>query len=480
MEYLVIIIFVVGYLVIAFEHFIKLDKTIPALIIGSFTWGIIAFFQLEVFEIHDGSLVSIVKQLMYDTCFIKKTKILEIQEINQYIISESILKILGHHIKEIAEILLFLIGAMTIVEIIDLHKGFLVIKKFIKTKNKRKLLWIVCTLSFILSAIIDNLTSTIVLITIIRKLIINKKERLWYIGAIIIAANSGGAWSPIGDVTTTMLWIAHKVTSIKLIKYVLIPSIICMIIPIYILQHNKVFRGVISFEEEVNEVENKNSIIMLCIGIGMIIMVPLFKMATHLPPYLGMLFALSIVWLIAEILNLEDFKKRMQDLRELSPEEKFVQKKKILSELKSISVHKALSRIEMSSILFFLGILLGVGALEALGFLFNIANKLNQLFPQKLTIILLGFGSAIIDNVPLVAASLGMFQDPLDTSLWHFIAFSSGTGGSILIIGSAAGVAAMGMEKIDFFWYFKNFSWLACIGFLTGSCCFIVFELLGF
>lgn len=474
MEFLVIIIFVLGYLIISCEHFFKIDKTIPALIIGALNWAIIAFFGFEVFEIENG-LQSISEKLINNSYFINKIVNNGIKNIDFYIQKESVLEALSHHIKKISEILIFLIGAMTIVEIIDLHKGFLVIKKIIKTKNKKKILWIVCFLSFILSAIIDNLTATVVLITILRKLIINKKDRLWYVSAIIIAANSGGAWSPIGDVTTTMLWIAYKVTPIKLIEYVLIPSIISMVIPIYILQYNKVFKGFLAFDKEKNESIANSSIIMLYIGIGMIIMVPIFKMITNLPPYIGMIFSLATVWLIAEIINLENFKKRMQDLTELSPEEKFIQKKEFLNELKGISVHKALSRIEMSSILFFLGILLGVGSLESLGFLFNLSTFIKKFLTEDITIILVGIGSAIIDNVPLVAACLGMFNNSVDANLWHFIAFSAGTGGSMLIIGSAAGVAAMGMEKINFLWYLKNISWIAFIGFISGCFYFILF-----
>lgn len=471
---MVIVVFVIGYLAITFEHIFNIDKTIPALVMASLIWGIISFFGLEVFKVHDG-LISISKQIMQDSTFMNEIKSHGIKNIVNQVHNASVLSALGHHLKEIAQILIFLIGAMTIVEIIDLNKGFTIIKQFIKTKSKRKLLWILSILGFILSAIVDNLAATIVLITIVKKLISQKNDRLWYVGAIVIATNAGGAWSPIGDVTTTMLWIAHKVTALKLIQYVLIPSIICMVIPIFILQFNKVFKGNLPFEKYKNEIPYKNSTLILCVGIGMIIFIPIFKMLTNLPPYVGMLFSLGIVWLVAELASLGNFKRGLHDLNNLSPEEKLIRKKEFLDELRGVSVHKALSRIEMSSILFFLGVLMGVGALESLGFLFNIANTLNQTFSQELTVILFGVGSAIIDNVPLVAASLGMFQNPIDAELWHFIAFSSGTGGSMLIIGSAAGVAAMGMEKISFGWYLKNISWLALIGFFMGSLCFILF-----
>lgn len=474
MEYIVVAIFFIGYLIIACEQSLKLDKTVPALIMASLSWGIIAFFHLEVFEIHDG-LVSIHKKIIQDSFFMNKIRNQVISNIDNYIITEGILEALGTHLKKISEILVFLIGAMTIVEIIDLHKGFVIIKQFIKTKSKRKLLWIISLFAFVLSAIIDNLTATIVLITILRKIIYNKNERLWYVGAIIMAANSGGAWSPIGDVTTTMLWIAHKVTPMKLIQYVLVPSIICMLISIFILQFNQVFNGTISCKENKNEIKYKNSALMLYVGIGMVLFVPIFKIFTNLPPYLGMMFSLGIVWLVAEIASLGNFKKGLNDLSDLPKEKKNIQKKEFLEELRGLSTHKALSQIEMSSILFFFGILMGVGALESLGFLFNFSNSLNEIFSKKLTILFLGIGSAIIDNVPLVAAALGMFRDSIDGEIWHFIAFSTGTGGSMLIIGSAAGVAAMGMEKISFGWYFKNISWLALLGFFSGSLCFILF-----
>ncbi|MCL4138996.1 UNVERIFIED_CONTAM: hypothetical protein GTU68_016598 [Idotea baltica] len=341
---------------------------------------------------------------------------------------------------------------MTIVEIVDLHQGFDVLKSWVKTKSKKKLLWILAILAFILSAIIDNLTATIVLITLLRKLIPQRNERLWFAGMIVIAANAGGAWSPIGDVTTTMLWIGKRVSALHLVERLVIPSVICMVVPVFIATLLPAFKG--NIEIDTNEYNEKSKALlssktMLFLGLGMIVSVPIFKTVTHLPPYLGMMLALGVVWLVSEYIH---------------PEEDFTKERKQL-----YSAHKALSRIEMSSILFFLGILMAVAALEALGTLRYVAEILNSAIPnQSVVIFILGILSAIIDNVPLVAASMGMYDMPMDASLWHLIAYSAGTGGSMLIIGSAAGVAAMGMEKIDFIWYLKNITWLAALGFIVG------------
>ncbi|MEZ4987592.1 MAG: sodium:proton antiporter NhaD [Saprospiraceae bacterium] len=357
---------------------------------------------------------------------------------------------------------MFLIGAMTIVEIIDLHRGFEVLKNWVRTRNKKKLLWIVGVLGFILSAIIDNLTATIVLVTLLRKLIHDPKERLWYAGLVVIAANAGGAWSPIGDVTTTMLWIGGQVSTGGLIMNLVLPSIVCFVLPFFIASRMSVFQGEISMADDDNlEVQKLlSSRTMLFLGLGMILFVPVFKTITHLPPYVGMMLSLGVVWLASEYIH---------------PEEDFSEERKHL-----YSAHKALSRIELSSILFFLGILMAVAALETIvvngvGALRYVAEGLDKTLPnQDAVIIILGFLSAVIDNVPLVAASMGMYSEPLDAKLWHFIAYAAGTGGSMLIIGSAAGVAAMGMERIDFIWYLKNIAWLAMIGFLAGAGVFLL------
>lgn len=426
----VIATFVIGYLVIVLEHPLKLDKTVPALLMAAVCWAIIALAHMEVFHIGDHGL--------------EKGHVEEI---------------LLHHLGKTAEILIFLIGAMTIVEIIDLHMGFDILKSAVKTKKKSTLLWIVCGLGFILSAIIDNLTATIVLVTLLRKIVPDRKERMWYIGMIVIAANAGGAWSPIGDVTTTMLWIGKKVTTGGLLSKLVLPSILCMAVPTFIASFLPAFRGTITIPED--DADSKKRLLssrtMLFLGLGAIVFVPVFKTFTHLPPYVGMMLGLGVVWLVSEYIH---------------PEEDFTEERKHL-----YSPHKALSRIEMSSILFFLGILLAVAALESLGVLLNLAAGMDKAIPnQDIVVILLGFASAIIDNVPLVAASMGMYNFPTDSNIWHFIAFSAGTGGSMLIIGSAAGVAAMGMERIDFIWYLKKISWLALIGFLVGCVWIIIFH----
>ncbi|ATA75191.1 sodium:proton antiporter NhaD [Capnocytophaga canis] len=435
MEILLIAVFFIGYFFITIEHQVKIDKTISALGMASICWAILKMGGLTVYEIEDQAL----------------------HAINPTNNDLAIDNILLHHLGKIAEILFFLIGAMTIVEVIDMHRGFEIIKKIIKTRRKKRLLWIVGIIAFFLSALIDNLTTVIVLVTIMRKLVPFKTERIWYISLIVIAANAGGAWSPIGDVTTTMLWMANKVTAAKLTEYVLLPSIICFVVPFAIASFLPVFQGRLDIPRSDKTQAFKSSTPVLIIGFASIIFVPVFKSVTGLPPYIGMLFALATMWFFSELLK---------PIKELNEDAAV-----------SFSTHRALSRIEISSILFFLGILLGVAALESVGILFNFANVLNEAVPnQNIVVALLGMGSSVIDNVPLVAASIGMFQEPVDSALWHFIAFAAGTGGSLLIIGSAAGVAAMGMEKIDFFWYLKNILWLAFLGFIAGFLSLIMLE----
>ena len=370
-----------------------------------------------------------------------------------------------HHFGKTCEILIFLIGAMTIVEIIDHFNGFATIKRFIKTKKKSMLLWIMCILAFILSAIIDNLTATIVLITILRKLIKENKDRLWFAGLIIIAANAGGAWSPIGDVTTTMLWMGKKVSTLELIKLLILPSLICMLVPTIIASFLTPFKDNFTPPEE-DLKENKHGSSMLYLGLTAIVFVPVFKTITHLPPYVGMMLSLAIVTLVGEILSSKQF--RLDQLNELTQNQNTAHS--------ASPIFKALSKIEMPSILFFLGILMTVAALESLGLVFNLGSTIQQAIDINLFVLLLGAGSAIIDNVPLVAASMGMFSEPVDHPLWHAIAFAAGTGGSMIIFGSAAGVVAMGMEKINFFWYLKNISFLALIGSVSGYLTFMLFR----
>lgn len=440
---LVVAIFIIGYLCIAFEHPLRLDKTAPALMMAALCWAVYAIgFKTSGMPLLD---LETHQETLYNASLGHES-------------FDSFLDVLLHHLGKTAEILVFLIGAMTIVEIIDLHNGFALIKKWVKTRNKKKLLWIVCILGFILSAIIDNLTATIVLITILRKLIHDRPTRLWYAALIVIAANAGGAWSPIGDVTTTMLWIANKTSVALLIEHLLLPSIVCMALPTFIASMMKPFKGNIpdSPEEEKEEML-LSSKTMLFLGLGGILSVPVFKTLTHLPPWVGMILALSVVWLVSEY---------------IIPERDWSREKR-----KKYAVHKALSKIEMNSILFFLGILMAVAALESIGVLFHSQEWLSATIPDtNIVVLLLGVASAIIDNVPLVAASIGMYGGtyPIDDSVWHFIAYAAGTGGSMLIIGSAAGVAAMGMENINFIWYLKKISWLAILGYLAGALLFIL------
>ena len=461
METLIIAIFVLGYLAITLEHNLKIDKLIPALAMMALCWALIAFGIDDFstwFDSAKGALVEGFASFSHEE--------------RMHLMEETLL----HHLGKTAEILVFLLGAMTIVEIIDYFNGFATIKSFVRTKSKSKLLWIFSFLAFILSAIIDNLTATIVLITILRKIVSKREDRIWFAGLIIIAANAGGAWSPIGDVTTTMLWIGKKVTTVELIKYLLIPSLVCMLVPVFFASRMKAFKGEIGDAGEDDLKSTKYGKIMFYLGLSAIVFVPIFKTVTHLPPYVGMMLSLAVVATFAEIYSRTKFSISHVDI----PSEHE-------AHAAHSPVHGALSKIEMPSILFFLGILLAVGALESLGKLFGFANWLQEATPMMntelagtrvsdLVVLLLGVGSAVIDNVPLVAASLGMFSEGLDNPLWHFIAYSAGTGGSMLIIGSAAGVVAMGMEKIDFFWYLKKISWLALIGFLAGAVVFIAMR----
>ena len=440
LESIIIIVFVLGYLGIAFEHSLKIDKLIPALIMMAVMWGIISYFDMTVFEID--------------------TK-------NKELIPYKLKSVMNYFLGHTAEILIFLIGAMTIVETIDFFNGFSTIKKLIKTKSKVNILWIICFLAFILSAIIDNLTATIVLITILQKLVQDRTLKLWYAGMIIVAANAGGAWSPIGDITTTMLWIGEKVSIVALIKYLIIPSLVCMIIPTYVASKYKIFQGEI-VPPKSSEKENPYGSLILKIGLISIVFVPAFKIFTGLPPYVGMMLSLAVVATIAEFFNY-----------------KLISAESSSNIVHHSPVHYALTKIEMPSILFFLGILMAVGALEALGIVFGVGQWMVSTFENvdwvifgglDIVVFVLGFLSAAIDNVPLVAASMGMFGEGIDDPLWHGIAYAAGTGGSMIIIGSAAGVVAMGMEKIDFLWYLKKIAFLAFIGYISGFITFILLR----
>lgn len=441
METFVVAVFILGYVAISMEHKLKIDKLVPALLMMALAWAFIALGMDSFntwFNPHNGKLQSI-----GGMDYAHKIDLLE--------------GTLLHHFGKTSEILIFLVGAMAIVEMIDQFDGFSIIKNVIKTRKKRSLLWIISGLAFVLSAIIDNLTATIVLITILRKIIPDQKDRMWFCGFVIIAANAGGAWTPIGDVTTTMLWMAGKVSTAKLAFLLILPSLVNVLIPLLMSFFLPAFKGEIG---TVNETENSNKYasFMFWLGLGLVIFVPAFKTLTHLPPYIGMMLSLAIFALVAEILSKKTFS--FGNLTEDKPQNNIT--------------FKALKQIEMPSILFFLGILMTVAAMESLGLIYNFGQTVNANVPQNLFVTLLGVGSAVIDNVPLVAASIGMFHQAPDSGVWHFIAYAAGTGGSMLIIGSAAGVVAMGMEKISFAWYLKHISLPAALGYFAGTGVLIV------
>lgn len=411
MEWLILIVFILGYTLIIFEHQIKLDKAASALITGVICW----------------------------TCYMLQSKDPELANHKLY-----------EQLGEISGILFFLIGAMTIVELIDLYDGFQLIIEKITTKSKRKLLLIVTLFSFFLSAVLDNMTTAIVMTSLVTKMLTDKKDRMLIIGMIIIAANAGGAWSPIGDVTTTMLWIGNKITTLGVIKLLILPSLVATLIPLLLITRKLKGSFVPSPLAINNEYSIKEKSIVLIFGIGLLLFVPVFKTITHLPPFMGMLLAVGILWLITEILHHKH------------PSE---------SQAKN-SIFSALEKIDMPSILFFMGILLAVGSLQASGWLADLAIQLSKAGNNTMVVAAIGLLSSIFDNVPLVAAVQGMYsldQYPTDHFFWNFLAFCAGTGGSILIIGSAAGVAAMGIEKISFFWYLKNISLAALAGYLSGA-----------
>ena len=416
MKALIIWVFVLGYLAIAFEHPLKINKTGAALFMGILLWSIYALVWPDSdYSAH-----------------------------------------LNHHLSGIAEILFFLMGAMTVVELIDAHDGFNLIINRIKTRNILSLLWIIAGLSFFLSAVLDNLTTAIVMVSLCRKLINDERQRLYFAGMIVIAANAGGAWSPIGDVTTTMLWIGGQISPMNIIKSVFIPSLICLIVPlIYVsLFEKKHFGGQLKPIE--NQKMARENALIFTLGIGGLLFVPVFKQITHLPPYAGILLVLGLLWLVADLMH-----------RNKRPDER-----------QKFSASSALMKIDMPSVLFFLGILLAVSVLESLHILAGLADWMNATIGnQNVIVYLIGLLSAVVDNVPLVAASMAMYDlnsYPMDSSLWAFIAYCAGTGGSILIIGSAAGVAVMGLEKIDFIWYFRKISFIAFLGYTAGAIAYLL------
>ena len=442
MELFLIIVFVLGYIAISIEHTIKINKLIPALLMMGICWASISFGITGITSWLDPQSSELINISSFG--FEKRMVLLE--------------QTLLHHFGKTAEILFFLIGAMAIVEMIDHFEGFNSINRLIKTNKKITLLWIISFIAFFLSAIIDNLTTTIVLITIIRKILHETSDRMWFSGLIVIAANAGGAWTPIGDVTTTMLWMAEKVTTQKLILLLSIPSFINILVPLIIASFMPVFKGNVTKIEDDGVKKHYSSIILIA-GLVLIILVPIFKTTTHLPTYIGMMLSLSIFAVLAEILS-----NRMIRLK-LGVERKEEHTGPTLG---------ALGKIDIPSVLFFLGVLMTVSAMESIGTISNFGQTVSQYIPETLFVTLLGLCSAVIDNVPLVAASIGMFTAAPDANVWHFIAYAAGTGGSILILGSAAGVVAMGMEKISFIWYLKNISLLAIAGYFAGIGVFLL------
>ena len=424
---LMIVIFVLGYLAIALEHPIKVDKAASALITGVLVW----------------------------TLFV-------ISGADQHFIEEQLL----HHLSEISSILFFLLGAMTIVELVDAHEGFSIITDKITTKNRVKLLWIVSVLTFFFSAALDNLTTTIVMVSLLRKLIDDKYDRWFFAGIVVVAANAGGAWSPIGDVTTTMLWIGGQLTTMTIIKSLIIPSIVAMLVPLIVLSFTmkgEVVRPTEDVHEDISDPTTafeRNLIFFL--GVAGLLFVPIFKTLTHLPPFMGMMLSLGVLWLVTEIIH----------------------RSKNTADKSQLSVIGVLRKIDTASVLFFLGILLAVSGLQSAGHLAIMAENLNEWFGGDIYAIniVIGLLSAIVDNVPLVAGSMGMYEITTagtfaqDGVFWQFLAFCAGTGGSALIIGSAAGVAAMGLEKIDFVWYLKKISILALIGYFAGAGTYILMQ----
>jgi len=476
-----IVIFVLGYIAIALEHPLKVDKAVSALAIGTLCWVAYIF---GAFDILGGGLspafskyVAAREGLQDEGAvrtFLASLIHLEGAERHEWleIMREWIVEVqIIEHLGEIAEILFFLLGAMTIVEVIDQHEGFKVITDKIHTTNKVKLLWIIGILTFFMSAVLDNLTTTIVMVALLRKLVSDKKTRWFFASIVVLAANAGGAWSPIGDVTTIMLWIGGQVSTVAIITRVFLPSVVNILVPLIIISFTmkgNVMRP--DIKDNGNELtslyERK---LMLILGVGGLLFVPVFKTITHLPPYMGMLLSLSIIWLVTEILH------KGKDVE-------------IKAKLKIVAI---LKRVELPTVFFFLGILSAVAALQSAGHLALMAKSLDESLGNVYLInIAIGFLSAIVDNVPLVAGAMGMYPivdpahllaitDPAamqyahnfvqDGIFWEFLAYTAGTGGSILIIGSAAGVAAMGLEKIDFIWYLKNISLLALLGYLGGA-----------
>ena len=424
MEGLLVLIFIVGYAAIVMEHKLSINKSASALLTGVLCWTIVALVSTNIEE-------------------------------TQHHLNE--------HLSEIAGILFFLMGAMTIVELIATYGGFEIITDKITTTSQSRLLWIISMITFFMSALLDNLTTTIVMAALVSKIVHDSKLRLMYVGLIVIAANAGGAWSPIGDVTTTMLWIGGQISTISIISQLFLPSFFSLLIPTYVLSTQ--MKGVLpkplgSKENATHAHGDFGKKTIFWVGLIGLLSVPVFKSLTHLPPFMGMLLALGAIWVVSELL--------------IKDKEEHVKS--------TLSIFRVLEKIDLPSILFFLGILLSVGALQTMGMLTSAADWLtDNVKNQTVVVTVIGLLSAIVDNVPLVAAAMGMYgleQFPMDDPFWELLAFCAGTGGSILIIGSAAGVAAMGIAKIEFFWYLKKMSWLALIGYFAGIGVFLLQKMI--
>jgi Na+/H+ antiporter NhaD/arsenite permease-like protein len=415
-----VMVFVLTYAAIALEHPLKVNKSASALIGAGLLWTLYAFSGIQPQELSDH---------------------------------------LGESLMSTAQIVFFLMGAMTIVEVVDAHDGFDVITSRIRTTELSTLMWMVGFTTFFLSAILDNLTTTIVMVSLMKKLLDQREDRLFFAGIIIIAANAGGAWTPIGDVTTTMLWIGGQITTVEIMKGLFLPSLVNLLIPLVIVSRLVGKRPVVAPVRQGDDAGRTTSFernMMFFMGLGILVLVPVFKTVTHLPPFMGILFGLGLLWFVGEMIHRE----KPDDTKE------------------HLTLVSALGRIDLSSIMFFVGILLSVATLEHTHVLSSLAAWLDQAVGrQDVIVLLIGLASAVVDNVPLVAASMGMYdlaQYPADSFLWEFMAYCAGTGGSILIIGSAAGVAAMGLEKIDFVWYAKKFGWLALAGYAAGAAVYIL------
>lgn len=455
MTLLVIVVFVLGYAAIAFEHTLNINKTATALLTGILCWVIFMLSAPTGVVLASETWLHFTELLRLELGTETFATLGEAELFREFVLMQ-----LAEHLTDISQILFFLLGAMTIVELVDSHHAFRFITGRIRTRNPVLLLWVICWVSFFLSAILDNLTTSIVMVSLIRKLVTNRETRLYFAGMIVIAANAGGAWTPIGDVTTTMLWIGGQITTLNIITSLFLPSVVCLLVPLLIL--SATLKGELGEQEQPEFMQSPQAIRgakrMLTVGVGILVMVPIFKTWTHLPPYTGILLGLGILWVLSDVIH-ADLETQLKN---------------------NYTVAGALSRIDVPSVLFFLGILLAVSALTSMQILLGFAEFLNSTFGDlRIIVALIGFLSAIVDNVPLVAASMGMYgmeTYPTDHFLWEFLAFCAGTGGSMLIIGSAAGVAVMGMEKVDFIWYLKKISVLAMAGYLAGGAVYLAVQ----